>query len=232
MTEAQSCLADISYHYNRLNRLLAPNDLTLHRIKPDGDCIFNAVIFLIENANPQISVEGLRRIVADHMLEYSDEYSPFVHLNPATSYKDAVIKIRAPGEWNTALCDAVPLALCNILNETMVIYSSQYGNSLMTVNPTLARTHGFANPVPALNIAHLAIENCERYDAVVLSKQVAMTIKIPVIGPEYLHLLWDESSSIPEVELIRCAAEYEANSDVSSIVKYIHFIQIAVVKLP
>ena len=157
-SEAQTCLADISFHYNRINRLLLPNKLSLHRIYPDGDCLFAAVIFLINRANTTISVESFRKIVVQHMLENKDEYSPFMNINETEiSYEDAINKIQQPGSWDNSLSDAVPLAICNILSEPMVIYTSQFGNNVLTISPTLHYQTRIPNSPPALHLAHLAV---------------------------------------------------------------------------
>ena len=76
--EAQAHLADISFHYNHIHRLLSPNNFELIRLQPDGDCLFHAVLYLIDKSNMDEAIEGLPKIVSDHMLEYTDEYKPFM----------------------------------------------------------------------------------------------------------------------------------------------------------
>lgn len=213
--EAQSYLADISFHYNRLHRLLSTNDMELIRIEPDGDCLFNAVHYLIQKSNDNVTVGALRQIVSDHMLEYPDEYKPFLPEN--MSYEVAAREIRIPGKWNSALCDAIPLAMCNLLQEPMTIYSSQYGNNITSIVPSINSKRRHVNPVPALQLAHLAMNNCEHYDAVKLSARIMMNVKIPYIQPEYIMSLWDGDDDILQVENVEQVDKVAITPDIVSI---------------
>ena len=197
----QTTLADISYHYNRMARLLLPNQLELKRVPADGNCMFTSIVQCVKNSNPELDEKKMRQIVAYHMLKESHVYEPFVPEEKV--FEDEVLEICSPGKWNNIMSDAVPLAMCNIFNEPLIIYSSTYGDNRITIQPTIGQLEQASENIPILQIARLDLDNCEHYDAVITPNDLMLNRKMPVLGDEYGHLLldFDDDDEVDEREI-------------------------------
>lgn len=210
--EANNHLADISQHYNKLQSILSVNNLTLKRVYPDGNCLFSSTIELVKEANPNLTVQKLRQIVSDHMLEYAVEYSPFMSVKCKESYKDTVIQIAQPGTWSSDISDAIPLAISNLFQERMIIYSSREEQAYITVEPTLALSQSVnVNRTPFLQYAYLAVTNCEHYDPVIIPTSVKLNLAIPKLQLEAHGSEWLEE--VDDAELLMHVNQHEILQD-------------------
>ena len=113
-------------HIRRLNYLLSSNNLTLIQTDSDGDCFFNAIRCRISTENNTAST--LRAYVCDHLMKNENSYTEFLHFpdeQKSQAYSKKVNTIETAGIWNNDISDLVPVAVANIFNTKITIFSQQ-----------------------------------------------------------------------------------------------------------
>lgn len=142
-------------HCKKLSKLLKANQLKKIDMPQDGDCIFSAISY-----HTGCNAKLIRLMCSKHITENVTHYNPFTELLP-----ESLHDLTKMGNWNTDLGDIVLLAIANMLQRNIIIFSSRL--SVIEIRPTLAL-------VPVLNLkygsrlllAHLAIQGHEHYDVV------------------------------------------------------------------
>ena len=93
----------------KLNEQLAPSNLTIHSIKPDGHCMYSAVGHQLTTRGIEIeiepSVQGLRGLTATHMERYKDDFIPFLEEvgGDNDAYRKYCESIRQTAAWGGQL---------------------------------------------------------------------------------------------------------------------------------
>jgi hypothetical protein len=135
----------------------------MHEIAPDGDCFFAATIYLVKKANPLLTVSSLREVVCNHMAEFKEEFEPFTV--DVGNFQDKINYLRTPGHWNSEMGNAVPYAVANLFQTSMIIFSSRPGMEVVTIQPLLVdKSHPQFNMWTALQYAYVATPNNEHYN--------------------------------------------------------------------
>ena len=57
-----------------LERYATSNQITIHKVPGDGNCLYNAVLYQLESNGVTTTVEYLRQTVANYLEEHADIY--------------------------------------------------------------------------------------------------------------------------------------------------------------
>ena len=160
-------------------QLIDANGLEMIKVAANGNCVFRSPVKSVKEANHLLTAASLREVVCNHMTEFSDEYMGF---SKSGEFYTSVNKLAATGTWNINLADAVPLALSNLFQAKVLIFTSEQGKSLITVAPTLIDiTHPHANQSTCLYFAYMAIPGQEHFNACIHKNPLALSI-VPVFN--------------------------------------------------
>ena len=159
-------------HIRRLNHLLTSNNFTQIQSEPDGDCFFNAVRCQITTED--YTASNLRAYVCDHLLHNENNYIEFLHFTDDLSteqksqaYAEKVKVIETAGIWNQDIADIVPMAVANLFNAQITIFSSRVNNPIINIEPTM----GMPTDVQRqpFMLSYLAMRGFEHYDCIIKS---------------------------------------------------------------
>lgn len=161
-------------HKIKLDKLLESNGLVRKSIPEDGDCFFNATLEQVRDiphlSRLYTSAEELRQSVCNHMSKERNHYISYLELTSLDDeqsvpceIEQAINFLRIPGHWATELADLIPLAICNVLNAKVRIYSSISGYPIIDVEPDMGNTND--NDRVQLLYAYIAIPNYEHFDS-------------------------------------------------------------------
>ena len=101
-----NCTSDIVLSSNNLEKYAQDNNLTIHNVAGDGNCLYNAVLYQLNSNGVNIStVQTLRHMVATYLNEHADTYMPFV-VTPVAS--------DSPYNHDTAAPDAIDAYISSI----------------------------------------------------------------------------------------------------------------------
>ena len=136
----------------------------VHNVPGDGDCLFSAVAYQLQNVGHDVNKSTLRQMVATYLSDHSDEYNPFVHQPVASndgyiadnepldaedvyieSVTDPVVQqeLRWQKYLNTLRQGAwgdniVIAAMCNMFNVSInVFWARQAGTSIAKNTPNV-----------------------------------------------------------------------------------------------
>ena len=159
-------------HKNRIDQLLASNELKRIPVEADGNCFFGAIAHSLADPLTE-NVDEFRSSICDYMLENADRFSCFVTVEPSESQVEELRKqvetLRGSGQWNAKIADCLPLATAEKFNCILRIYSSSLSTPVIDVKPGCSG----GNPDKLINIAYLAIKNQEHYEATVPVEHVS-----------------------------------------------------------
>ncbi|XP_053409216.1 uncharacterized protein LOC128559962 [Mercenaria mercenaria] len=144
-------------HLSRLDTLLASNELRRARAYGDGNCFFNSVKI---SGNFDESALSLRKRVCEFMVENADKYMSFLAKKDGNSKEAFLIDInllKTNGQWNLDIADIVPLAVANITESTVRIYSSSVSTPVIEIKPEQVTNKDIC-------LAYLAVRGQEHYD--------------------------------------------------------------------
>ena len=146
------------HHTKILDSLLKSNSLRRQHVPAVGNCFFEAAA---KQTTEKVTASILREQVCDHIKEKSDYYMEFLS-SANVNIETEIETLRQPNNWTTALSDAMPLALANLLSVTVKIYSSNKDQPVIVIHPSLCE------PIEKeeLTLAYLCIPGVEHYDAV------------------------------------------------------------------
>ncbi|MES9881873.1 MAG: hypothetical protein ABW185_13425 [Sedimenticola sp.] len=150
------------YHVQRLDNLLASNGLKRNSVKSDGNCFFKAVG---KSSNPDNSPDDVRHEVVDHIALNREHYIGYVD-SADGSFDDMLLELRTDGHWNTSLADCLPLAVANLYQCCIRIYSSEIENPIQDIHPDINVEGVQTND--SINVARIAIRGKEHYDRVII----------------------------------------------------------------
>ena len=118
-------LYEINEPEARLATLLSSNQKKAHKVPPDGNCFCNAVCYQLRRSYPQLDGQKLRQMVCDHLMEQKGVYSYFIQHSASETFEAKICRELKPiGRWNTYLGDLLPLAIANLFNTRVEIFSS------------------------------------------------------------------------------------------------------------
>ena len=109
------------------------NGLQRQHVPAHGNCLFEAVV---KQAGENIDCTLLREQLCNHLQENSNYYSSFLDGQDILTELET---LRQHGQWTNSLCDALPLAVANVLSVTVNIYSSNPDQPVITVVPSLVQ---------------------------------------------------------------------------------------------
>lgn len=155
-------------HDSRLSNLLQGNHLRRHCTSADGDCFFNAVSIQLMGT---ITTTELRQNVCNHVLENENHYKGYLqYVNSKTEeeksqyFKQKVNELSNEGVWNNEIADLTPLAVANIYQVPITIYSSKLERPVVKIDSD----QNSVKPIDDLSeitLAYLAVPGFEHYDA-------------------------------------------------------------------
>lgn len=156
-----------------LKRILEINGYELDTKKSprNGDCFFTSIIYQLNlhQSGADISklVSEMRNITAEHFLQYIAHYLPFFKQVTGVQFLSMVNYLRNSGYWSGDINDAVPLAMANILQMKLIIFTSC---RCMVVEPSMRLTCTGANilqyaALPGRTISLAYVQ--DHYDSVI-----------------------------------------------------------------
>lgn len=145
-------------HLTRLDTLLASNELRRSDTYGDGNCFFTSVKV---SGKLTESAFSLREKVCNYMTANADKYMSFLTTSDVNS-KDTFLRdidlLKTNGKWNMEIADIVPLAVANIMESTIRIYSSSVTTPVIEIKPEQTTEK-------VVCLAYLAVRGHEHYDA-------------------------------------------------------------------
>jgi len=94
-----------------------------------------------------------------------------------------VNEISKTGTWNKEIADIAPLAVSNLFQTQISIYSSRLDRPVDNINPDLV-CGGPQIPVERIKLAYLAIPGFEHYDACIEKEAEHQSLLIQTICPD------------------------------------------------
>lgn len=168
--EAEERRKLVTVHTDRLDSLLNRHGLIRCRVSADGNCMFAAVAGQLMNTTPQ----NIRNLVCEHFYVNCHHYINYLRIGHyatnterVENYYKQVNALRTTAKWDINIADAIPLALANIYNRRILVFSSLPERPLISVEPDLTKSINEADDMP-LKLAHIGIEGEEHYDDCVL----------------------------------------------------------------
>ena len=155
-------------HDSRLSNLLQSNHLRKHHIPADGDCFFNAVSVQLMDT---ISSKELRQNTCKHLLENENHYIGYLkhEQNKTEEEKSQYFKLKVnellnDGIWNNEISDIAPLAVANIYQVPITIYSSKLEQPMVNIESDMNSVKPL-DTLEKISLAYLAVPGFEHYDA-------------------------------------------------------------------
>ena len=71
-------------------------------------------------------------------------------------YQDKVNSLTADGVWNVAMSDLIPLAMANVLQKKITIYSSKLNCPLIQIEPNISSVQ-LERDLETIYLAYLAV---------------------------------------------------------------------------
>ena len=79
-------------------------------------------------------------------------------------YQDKVNSLTADGVWNVAMSDLIPLAMANVLQKKITIYSSKLNCPLIQIEPNISSVQ-LERDLETIYLAYLAVPGYKHYNA-------------------------------------------------------------------
>ncbi|CAG2200930.1 unnamed protein product [Mytilus edulis] len=134
----------LKYHTIRLDNLLLSNGLKKNPNNSRWELFLSAVVKHISPESHDMNVQILRKKLVDHMSREDYHYKKFISFDHETTVEGKNQKFESllhdfsiDGHWNNGLADFMPLALANMYNRPLRIYSSMVSNSVYDIIPDL-----------------------------------------------------------------------------------------------
>jgi hypothetical protein len=154
------------HHQQRLDNLLASNELRRVPIAADGDCFFASVI---TSLGLDKSAQDLRDKVCNHISQNFDNYVSFIpeiDSSPVETKQAlfglACAELQKGGSWKVSLADCLPLAIANLYSCSVLIFSSDSQCPIYDIKPDLCKEV----LQMVIKIAYTAVAGEEHYDGV------------------------------------------------------------------
>ncbi|CAH1801524.1 unnamed protein product [Owenia fusiformis] len=169
-----------AHHYERLDNILASNELERVDVPPYGDCFFAAVLTSITGMNPeQTATNSLRSKVCKHLNEKKNHYK-IEGIND--NYENDIDSLKTPGHWDCEIADSIPLVMANMTGRPLRIFSSDVNIPILDVHPDIVDVPTLEKKKPIylekekpIYLAYLKVPNEEHYDAVQPKKGIQCT---------------------------------------------------------
>eukprot|EP01125_Pyxidicula_operculata_P014634 TRINITY_DN4893_c0_g1_i1.p2 TRINITY_DN4893_c0_g1~~TRINITY_DN4893_c0_g1_i1.p2 ORF type:complete len:299 (+),score=68.71 TRINITY_DN4893_c0_g1_i1:41-898(+) len=106
-----------------LRQILHPLGLDFKEIKPDGDCLFTAVVHQLElnGRSKEYTAASLRQATAQYMLDKKEDFMPFIEVDNENEYKKYCENIRTTHEWGG---QPEAQAITHVIKTKMIVYSA------------------------------------------------------------------------------------------------------------
>ncbi len=144
-----------------ISDLVADQGFVRTRMTGDGNCFFNAIVYLLKERGIKTSMTALRRAAAERLIAEEEKYGPFfMHdKDHKREYAAATRSIARSRTWNTQMCDIVINVVADLVGAHLTIYNMHADGSFdeYTVEPTTTKV--------ALNL--LRLDDCH-FDALSL----------------------------------------------------------------
>lgn len=157
-------------HERNVDRMLHANGLKRISVPKNGDCIFSAISL---HTDPLVEQHRLRQFVCSHLQQNENL---FRHFFPGTSasFQEQLLQLNKPGQWLSDLADAVPLAIANIIQKDVVIFTSV--QTVLCIHPNVVLKPTVRVLGKACFLAHLRVPRHEHYDGVALDGEQVCTV--------------------------------------------------------
>ena len=132
--EAQERENECKKHAQSLQSLLDVNGLKVVPTAEDGNCLFHSVVYNYRS----ISHMQLRKVTCAHIKRNAEYYKGFLTLDLSSDFDSMIDDIGQSGAWNSSVAtNLLPLALSNILQKHIVIFSSDATRPFIDIKPSL-----------------------------------------------------------------------------------------------
>ena len=149
-------------HEKSADHMIFANGAYRLKVPKDGDCFFASISSQLDQ---KIETRDLRNITCNHLLKFKSSYHSFLS-GKDPKFEKSVKKIRKLGTWSGTLADALPLAMANLVQKQIIIFTSI--KSTLAISPNLSIEPELQTERRNLMLAHLRIPQREHYDAVFL----------------------------------------------------------------
>ena len=162
----QRTLREEEAHTANVDRLLKCNGLKRSNVNKDGNCFFSAVALQMRYSET-LTHNDIRESACSHLLEYKSNYTSFFL---GSNFRKEVKKLRKNGAWSAELADCLPLAIANLTQKKVLIFTSVRTVLDIIPNLQIKVEERFIVSQDFLYLAHIRTPGREHYDAVFLDK--------------------------------------------------------------
>ena len=127
---------EVTEHRARIESLLGVNGCRISADVPsDGDCFVTSILHQLEQT---ITVTQRREIISFHLLWNEPYYMPFFGDKMGQQqYRKLAEEVTEKGAWTSLINDALPVAVSNILQRKIRIFTSQKNQPCISIDPSL-----------------------------------------------------------------------------------------------
>lgn len=115
-------------------------------VAPDGNCFFAAVLTSLQGeSDPQ----SLRDQTCKHLIDNCENYMGFLmndevnKMDRLSLFQLEVNKMSETGNWKSPIGDCLPLAIANMMERPVRIFSSSVSTPVQQIDPDMAQSNYF-----------------------------------------------------------------------------------------
>lgn len=107
--------------------------LRIHNIKPDGNCFFSSIMYILQDSCPFKTISEFRfhtyKYMKKNEVKYKEHYTTEDNSShKSISYEEAIKKVSYNGIWNAEIFDIVPNVISDMLKINILIHQ---GNGII-----------------------------------------------------------------------------------------------------
>lgn len=153
-------------HQHQLNRILNVNSCKIAcDTCQDGDCFIVSILHLLNRPTDKETVTVMRKTISDHLLYHESYYKPFFSASKR-QYQQLARDVQKTGHWTSMVNDAVPLAVSNILQRKIRIFTSMRIQPSISIDPSLEPQSDCTSLITGENpllLGYLAVPKHQHY---------------------------------------------------------------------
>ena len=153
----------------KVDKLLREDNLIRDKIKPFGNCFFEASAGQI-NMDPAVLRQELCKTLEENMEDYIQFLLNHHHPNDEETfvedYLTEVAKLKEDGYWTNSVADLLPLVLANYSKRIVVLYTNKDDQNIIIIIPTVNTKTSSTTDNSSIKLVYTSIPNVyEHYDA-------------------------------------------------------------------
>jgi len=102
-------------------------DLRIHNIRPDGNCFFSSIMYILQESCPFKSISDFRFHTYKYMKQNTIKYKEHTSAN----YDEAIKKVSYNGIWNAEIFDIIPNVVSDMLKINILIHQGNQKNGII-----------------------------------------------------------------------------------------------------